>query len=74
VEKDKPYPFSYARLVKESRPELGIVVLGVIAASANGTIMPIFSIIYSEIVATFQKPDPHVSIHDSLVFVLLINF
>jgi ATP-binding cassette subfamily B (MDR/TAP) protein 1 len=58
VEKDKPYPFSYTRLIRESRPEAAIIALGIAAACTNGSIMPIFAIIYSEIVATFQKPDP----------------
>jgi hypothetical protein len=60
VEKDKPYPFSYSRLVRESRPELFLIIIGVIAACGNGCVMPIFAIIYSEIVSTFQKPEPSV--------------
>ena len=60
MEKAKPYPFSYKRLIKESRPELPISLLGIVAACTNGTVMPIFAIIYSEIVTTFQKPDPRV--------------
>lgn len=71
VEKDKPYPFSYKRLVIESRPEIGYVILGLIAACVNGSIMPIFAIIYSEIVATFQKPDPAVC-HN--LFVIIFKF
>lgn len=58
------------RIIRESMPELKIIIVGIIAACANGSIMPIFAIIYAEIVATFQKPDPAVrnSLHLIVIY------
>jgi hypothetical protein len=41
-----------------TRPEAGFLVIGGIAAALNGSIMPVFAIIFAEILAVFGEPDP----------------
>ncbi|KAL8262245.1 hypothetical protein R6Q59_026294 [Mikania micrantha] len=62
------------RLAYLNKPELPIIIMGLIAAVINGAIMPIFSILISSIIKTFYE-SPHKmrsdSEHWALMFVIL---
>lgn len=59
-------------MIKDSRPEFFIIVFGLIACMVNGAVMPVFAVIYSQIVQTFQKTDPRVSSYSNSFVVILI--
>jgi ABC-type bacteriocin/lantibiotic exporter with double-glycine peptidase domain len=52
---DKPYNVPYKRIFALSRPETFYIILGLISCCGNGAIMPIFSIVYSQILQTFNE-------------------
>ena len=60
TQQDTKYKVSFARLARESRPELLPFLFGLVGAGINGSTFPIFALVYGEIVATFNKPDHHV--------------
>jgi hypothetical protein len=47
----------FARLFKMTRPEAGFLVIGGFAAALNGAIMPVFAIVFSEILSVFGETD-----------------
>ncbi|EGC33546.1 hypothetical protein DICPUDRAFT_80697 [Dictyostelium purpureum] len=53
--KERSVPFS--RVLKLSKPDWPFFVLGFIGSSINGACMPIFAIIFSEILKVFQETD-----------------
>jgi ATP-binding cassette subfamily B (MDR/TAP) protein 1 len=55
--KKKSSSIPIARLFKMSRPEAGFLAIGGIAAALNGAIMPVFAIVYSEILSVFGETD-----------------
>ncbi|PIA60696.1 hypothetical protein AQUCO_00300306v1 [Aquilegia coerulea] len=46
------------RLAYLNKPEIPILLLGVIAAAVNGVIFPIFGILLSSVIKTFYEPEP----------------
>ncbi|KAE8657653.1 ABC transporter B family member 12 [Hibiscus syriacus] len=52
----QPPEVSIRRLAYLNKPELPVIVLGTIAAAANGTILPTFGILISRVINTFFKP------------------
>jgi ATP-binding cassette subfamily B (MDR/TAP) protein 1 len=57
--KDGQYPVSLRRIYALNRPEAGWMAWGFLSACGNGAVMPIFALIYSEILKTFQQTDPN---------------
>lgn len=51
-----PAQVSLRRLVYLNKPEIPILLLGVVAAVANGLVLPIFGILISSIIKTFFEP------------------
>lgn len=48
---------SLSRLMGESKPECGWVILGVIGAAFQGSVFPLFSIAFTEMVTLFYEPN-----------------
>ncbi|CAG8589114.1 1899_t:CDS:10 [Acaulospora morrowiae] len=70
----QPAPFT--RVFKLQRPEYVLMFFGAVSAAINGTIMPLFSIIFATLLDVFSKIDrPHELRHDAnfwaLMFILL---
>ncbi|XP_065859872.1 ABC transporter B family member 11-like isoform X2 [Euphorbia lathyris] len=55
-EEAPPVPMS--RLAKLNKPEIPVLIIGTIAACANGVIFPIFGTLLSKVIKTFYEP-PH---------------
>ncbi|KAK4741817.1 hypothetical protein SAY87_025405 [Trapa incisa] len=72
VENLSEVPFS--RLLCLNKPEIPVLILGMIAAVINGSILPTFGIIISSVIKAFYKP-PHELRKDSnfwaLIFMVL---
>ncbi|KJE88541.1 multidrug resistance protein 1a [Capsaspora owczarzaki ATCC 30864] len=49
------YKVPLSRILKLNRPELGLLILGMIGAAVNGVVMPVFAILFSEILDVFSK-------------------
>ncbi|XP_039001206.1 ABC transporter B family member 4-like isoform X2 [Hibiscus syriacus] len=52
----QPPEVSIRRLAYLNKPELPVIVLGTIAAAANGVILPTYGILISRVINTFFKP------------------
>lgn len=66
---------SLFKIFKLNKPEWHLVVLGTVASVLNGTVHPIFSIIFAKIITLFEHDDQTALKHDaevySLIFVVL---
>ncbi|CAA6668878.1 unnamed protein product [Spirodela intermedia] len=51
-----PEPPSVYRLAAMNKPEIPVLLLGVVSASVAGVIMPIFGLLLASIIETFYKP------------------
>ncbi|CAA7405782.1 unnamed protein product [Spirodela intermedia] len=51
-----PEPPSVYRLAAMNKPEIPVLLLGVVSASVAGVIMPIFGLLLGSIIETFYKP------------------
>ncbi|KAK9934148.1 hypothetical protein M0R45_021302 [Rubus argutus] len=74
-ETSKGHPeVSLSRLASLNKPEIPVLLLGTLAAAANGAILPVFGILISSVIKTFFEP-PHQLRKDSkfwaLIFVAL---
>ncbi|XP_043814997.1 ABC transporter B family member 4 isoform X2 [Manihot esculenta] len=58
------------RLAYLNKPELPVLIVGTIAASINGTILPIFGVLISKAIKTFFEP-PHELRKDSKFWALM---
>ncbi|RIA92860.1 P-glyco protein [Glomus cerebriforme] len=56
-EKYKQTKAPFSRLFKLNKPELLFIIVGVIASAINGTIFPLFALVFSAILDTFAKVD-----------------
>ncbi|KAL6292834.1 hypothetical protein ACE6H2_000976 [Prunus campanulata] len=65
-----PPEVSLSRLAYLNKPEIPVLLLGTIAAAANGVILPIFGIMISSIIKTFFEP-PHQLRKDSKFWALI---
>ncbi|BFG14778.1 hypothetical protein CerSpe_010520 [Prunus speciosa] len=65
-----PPEVSLCRLAYLNKPEIPVLLLGTIAAAANGVILPIFGILISSIIKTFFEP-PHQLRKDSKFWALI---
>ncbi|XP_031402386.1 ABC transporter B family member 4-like isoform X2 [Punica granatum] len=54
--KKKSHDVSLLRLAYLNKPEILVLVLGTLAAAANGVILPIFGILLSSMIKTFYEP------------------
>ncbi|XP_061991036.1 ABC transporter B family member 4-like isoform X1 [Rosa rugosa] len=65
---------SLGRLAALNKPEIPVLLLGTLAAAANGVILPVFGILISSVIKTFFEPPDQLS-KDSkfwaLIFVVL---
>ncbi|XP_009593037.1 ABC transporter B family member 11-like [Nicotiana tomentosiformis] len=70
----KPLKVPIRRLAYLNKPEVPVIIIGAVAAIINGTLLPIFGILFSSVIKTFYEP-PHQLRKDSkfwaLMFVLL---
>ncbi|EGC38102.1 ABC transporter B family protein [Dictyostelium purpureum] len=57
--KKKERSVPIGRILKLSKPDWPLFLLGFIGSAINGAIMPVFSIIFSEILEIFQEVDPN---------------
>ncbi|PIA37911.1 hypothetical protein AQUCO_02900042v1 [Aquilegia coerulea] len=55
TESQQPYEVPLLRLVNLNRPELPILILGCISAVINGSVLPIFGILFSSLIKTFYE-------------------
>ncbi|MBA0763440.1 hypothetical protein Gotri_012880 [Gossypium trilobum] len=67
---EKAPKVSIRRLAYLNKPEIPVILLGTIAAAANGVIFPIFGILISSVIDTFFKP-PHELREDSRFWALI---
>ena len=71
---EKSPEISFRRLASLNKPEIPVLLIGCVAAIANGVIYPIFGVLLSRIIKTFFKPFPEMK-KDSkfwaLMFVIL---
>ena len=71
---EKPPEVSLRRLAYLNKPEVPVLIVGALAAVVNGSIMPIFGLLISDVIKTFYEP-PHQLKKDSkfwaLMFVVL---
>ncbi|MBA0680121.1 hypothetical protein Goari_011841 [Gossypium aridum] len=67
---EKAPKVSIRRLAYLNKPEIPVILLGTIAAAANGVIFPIFGILISSVIETFFKP-PHEMREDSRFWALI---
>ncbi|TYH58507.1 hypothetical protein ES332_D08G159100v1 [Gossypium tomentosum] len=67
---EKAPKVSVRRLAYLNKPEIPVILLGTIAAAANGVIFPIFGILISSVIDTFFKP-PHELRVDSRFWALI---
>ena len=58
------------RLAYLNKPEIPVLVIGSLAAIANGVIMPIFGLLLSSVIKTFYEP-PHEMTKDSKFWALM---
>ncbi|RGB26342.1 multidrug resistance protein 1a, partial [Rhizophagus diaphanus] len=59
-EKEEKYKHTkapFSRLFKLNKPELFLIILGTIASAVNGTIFPLFALLFAAILNTFSKID-----------------
>ncbi|XP_009778876.1 ABC transporter B family member 21-like [Nicotiana sylvestris] len=70
----KPLKVPIRRLAYLNKPEVPVIIIGAVAAIINGTLLPIFGILFSSAIKTFYEP-PHQLRKDSkfwaLMFVVL---
>ena len=53
---DKEIPqASFFRLMKVNAPEWWLIVIGVLAAIVNGSVFPVYSILFGEVLRVFQE-------------------
>ncbi|KAI9343429.1 P-loop containing nucleoside triphosphate hydrolase protein [Zopfochytrium polystomum] len=50
-------PMAWGRLYGMSAPEIPFYIVGVIASAGSGTVFPLFSLIFSTVLAVFGEPD-----------------
>ena len=43
-------------LLKVNAPEWWLIVIGVVAAAVNGSVFPVYSILFGEVLRVFQMP------------------
>ncbi|GFZ04458.1 ATP binding cassette subfamily B4 [Actinidia rufa] len=71
---EKPPEVPLRRLAYLNKPEVPVLIVGALAAVVNGSIMPIFGLLISDVIKTFYEP-PHQLKKDSkfwaLMFVVL---
>lgn len=67
---EKPPKVSLRRLAKMNKPEVPVLLVGVVAAIVNGVILPIFGILISSVIKTFYEP-PHKLREDSKFWALM---
>ena len=67
---EEPPKISIRRLAALNKPEIPVLLLGVISAIANGVIFPIFAILLSSAIEMFYKP-PHQLRKDSRFWALM---
>ncbi|RDX69267.1 ABC transporter B family member 21, partial [Mucuna pruriens] len=56
--KEKPPEVPLGRLASLNKPEIPVLLIGCVAAIANGAIFPIFGVLLSSVIETFFKPFP----------------
>ncbi|KAL4366271.1 hypothetical protein GQ457_05G001350 [Hibiscus cannabinus] len=66
----QPSDVSIRRLAYLNKPEIPVILLGIISAAANGVILPIFGILISRMINMFYKP-PDVLKKDSRFWALI---
>ncbi|KAG9459966.1 hypothetical protein H6P81_004474 [Aristolochia fimbriata] len=57
-ELEQPKKVSFLRLAHLNKPELPVIIIGCIAAIVNGTILPSFGILVSNMIKSFFEPPP----------------
>ncbi|XP_026862717.2 bile salt export pump [Electrophorus electricus] len=57
-EEEEVEPAPLARILKYNTPEWPYMVFGSIGAAVNGGVNPVYSLLFSQILATFSMPDP----------------
>lgn len=71
---EKPPKVSLGRLARLNKPEVPVLLIGTIAAVANGVIFPIFGILISSVIKIFYEPPPELRKHSkfwALMFLVL---
>ncbi|KAJ3078378.1 ATP-binding cassette, sub-B (MDR TAP), member 4, partial [Quaeritorhiza haematococci] len=64
-------PMEWSRLAKMSAPEWYFLVVGGLAAAGNGVLFPMFSLIFSSILAVFGNPDIDQMRRDAIFWALM---
>ena len=58
-DKDIP-PVSLGKVIKVNAPEWWLIIIGVLAAMINGSVFPVYSILFGEVLRVFQMPHDQV--------------
>ena len=64
-------PASLTRLLKVNSPEWWLIVVGVLGAVVNGSIFPIYSILFGEVLRVFQESLPGEIVEEITTWALL---
>uniref|UniRef100_A0A8C5D1Z3 ATP-binding cassette, sub-family B (MDR/TAP), member 4 n=1 Tax=Gadus morhua TaxID=8049 RepID=A0A8C5D1Z3_GADMO len=64
-------PVSFLKVLRLNLPEWPYIVVGLICATINGAIQPLFAILFSKIVAVFSEPNKDVVREKSALFSIL---
>ncbi|XP_056458389.1 ATP-binding cassette, sub-family B (MDR/TAP), member 4 [Gadus chalcogrammus] len=64
-------PVSFLKVLRLNLPEWPYIVVGLICATINGAMQPLFAILFSKIVAVFSEPDKDVVREKSALFSIL---
>ncbi|XP_030460441.1 ABC transporter B family member 11-like [Syzygium oleosum] len=67
---EKPPKVSLRRLARLNKPEVPVLLIGTVAAVANGAILPIYGTLLSSVIKTFYEP-PHELRKDSKFWALM---
>ncbi|RDD35897.1 Multidrug resistance protein 1, partial [Trichoplax sp. H2] len=57
-EKEDLPPVSFLKIMRLNKDELGYIFIGTLGAIGQGSVMPVFAILFSEIIAVFAECDP----------------
>uniref|UniRef100_A0A667Z073 ATP-binding cassette, sub-family B (MDR/TAP), member 4 n=1 Tax=Myripristis murdjan TaxID=586833 RepID=A0A667Z073_9TELE len=70
-EEEKAPPVSFLEVLRLNLPEWHYIVVGVICATINGAMQPVFAIIFSKIIAVFAETDDEIVRQRATLFSLM---
>uniref|UniRef100_A0A667YLB0 ATP-binding cassette, sub-family B (MDR/TAP), member 4 n=1 Tax=Myripristis murdjan TaxID=586833 RepID=A0A667YLB0_9TELE len=71
LQEEKAPPVSFLEVLRLNLPEWHYIVVGVICATINGAMQPVFAIIFSKIIAVFAETDDEIVRQRATLFSLM---